>query len=64
MAPDAWYPDCWATIGAISAVTRRIRFSVAVYVLPLRNIFEVARATGRWRSSATTASSSAPAPAG
>jgi probable F420-dependent oxidoreductase len=46
MAPDAWYPDCWATIGAISAVTRRIRFSVAVYVLPLRNIFVVARATG------------------
>jgi probable F420-dependent oxidoreductase len=46
MAPDAWYPDCWATLGAISAVTRRIRFSVAVYVLPLRNIFEVARATG------------------
>jgi probable F420-dependent oxidoreductase len=46
MAPDSWYPDCWATIGAISAVTRRIRFAVAVYVLPLRNIFEVARATG------------------
>jgi probable F420-dependent oxidoreductase len=46
MAPDAWYPDCWATIGAISAVTKRIRFCVAVYVLPLRNVFEVARATG------------------
>ena len=46
MAPDSWYPDCWATLGAIGAVTRRIRFSVAVYVLPLRNIFEVARATG------------------
>ena len=46
MGPDSWYPDCWATIGAISAVTKRIRFSVAVYVLPLRNVFEVARATG------------------
>jgi probable F420-dependent oxidoreductase len=46
MTPDSWYPDCWATIGAISAVTKRIRFSVAVYVLPLRNVFEVARATG------------------
>ena len=46
MAADAWYPDCWATIGAISVVTRRIRFAVAVYVLPLRNVFEVARATG------------------
>jgi probable F420-dependent oxidoreductase len=46
MAPDSWYPDCWATMGAISAVTKRLRFSVAVYVLPLRNVFEVARATG------------------
>jgi probable F420-dependent oxidoreductase len=46
MAADSWYPDCWATIGAISAVTRKLRFSVAVYVLPLRNVFEVARATG------------------
>jgi len=46
MTPDSWYPDCWATIGAISAVTHRIRFAVAVYVLPLRNVFEVARATG------------------
>ena len=46
MSADAWYPDCWATIGALAAVTRRIRFSVGVYVLPLRNVFEVARATG------------------
>ncbi len=46
MAPDSWYPDCWATLGAISAVTQRLRFGVAVYVLPLRNVFEVARATG------------------
>jgi probable F420-dependent oxidoreductase len=46
MAPDSWYPDCWATIGAISAVTNRLRCGVAVYVLPLRNVFEVARATG------------------
>ena len=46
MTPDSWYPDCWATLGAISAVTRRLRLAVAVYVLPLRNVFEVARATG------------------
>jgi probable F420-dependent oxidoreductase len=46
MSPDAWYPDCWATIGALAAVTTRIRFSVGVYVLPMRNVFEVARATG------------------
>ena len=46
MSPDAWYPDCWATIGALAAVTQRLRFSVGVYVLPMRNVFEVARATG------------------
>ena len=46
MQADAWYPDCWASIGAMAAVTQRLRFSVAVYVLPLRNPFEVARATG------------------
>ncbi|MCB1632007.1 MAG: TIGR03619 family F420-dependent LLM class oxidoreductase [Pseudomonadales bacterium] len=41
-----WYPDVWTTLGAISAVTSRLRFSLTVYVLPLRNPFEVARATG------------------
>jgi probable F420-dependent oxidoreductase len=46
MNPDAFYPDCWATIGALAAVTQRIRISIGVYVLPLRNVFEVARATG------------------
>lgn len=46
MQADACYPDCWASIGAMAAVTKRLRFSVAVYVLPLRNPFEVARATG------------------
>lgn len=46
MTADACYPDCWATIGALAAVTRRLRFAVGVYVLPLRNVFEVARASG------------------
>jgi probable F420-dependent oxidoreductase len=46
MQADDWYPDCWASIGAMAAVTERLKFSVAVYVLPLRNPFEVARATG------------------
>ncbi len=46
MQADAWYPDCWASIGAMAAVTQRLKFSVSVYVLPLRNPFEVARATG------------------
>jgi len=46
MTPDSWYPDCWVSIGAMAAVTQRLKFSVSVYVLPLRNPFEVARATG------------------
>lgn len=46
MTPDSWYPDCWVSIGAMAAVTARLKFSVSVYVLPLRNPFEVARATG------------------
>ncbi|MBK6584032.1 MAG: TIGR03619 family F420-dependent LLM class oxidoreductase [Gammaproteobacteria bacterium] len=45
MAPDGFLPDCWATIGALASVTKRIRFAVGIYVLPLRNVFEVARAT-------------------
>jgi probable F420-dependent oxidoreductase len=46
MNPDAHYPDCWATLGALAAATKQLRFSIAIYVLPLRNVFEVARATG------------------
>ena len=46
MNADSPYPDPWAAIGAMAAVTSRLRFSVGVYVLPLRNPFEVARATG------------------
>ncbi len=40
------YPDCWVTLGMIAAVTHRIKLSVSVYVLPLRNPVEVAKATG------------------
>lgn len=46
MDPDWSYPDCWATIAAMGAVTKRIRLSTSVYILPLRNVFEVAKATG------------------
>lgn len=38
------YPDVWSTIGAMAAVTERLKFSTAVYVLPLRHPIEVAKA--------------------
>lgn len=40
------YPDVWTTIAAMAMVTERLKFSTAVYVLPLRNPIEVAKATG------------------
>lgn len=43
---DMAYPDVWSSIGAMAAVTERIKFSTAVYVLPLRHPIEVAKATG------------------
>ena len=43
---DMAYPDAWSTIGAMAAVTDRIKLSTAVYVLPLRHPIEVAKATG------------------
>ncbi len=46
MSPDWEYPDCWVTLGAMAAATSRIKLSTSVYVLPLRNPFEVAKATG------------------
>lgn len=46
MTPDSEYPDCWVSLAAMAAVTRRIKLSTSIYVLPLRNVFEVARATG------------------
>lgn len=39
---DPW-PDPWAAIGAMAAVTSRIQFSTCIYVLPLRNPFDVAK---------------------
>lgn len=40
------YPEVWTTIAAMAAVTTKLKFSTAVYVLPLRNPIEVAKATG------------------
>ncbi len=42
-APAPW-PDPWVVVGAMAAVTERIRFYTGVYVLPLRNPFVVAKA--------------------
>ncbi len=42
-APAPW-PDPWVAVGAMAAVTERIRFTTGVYVLPLRNPFVVAKA--------------------
>src|ERR1700719_1867219 len=37
------WPDVWVAIAAMAAVTRRIHFSTNIFVLPLRNPFEMAR---------------------
>jgi probable F420-dependent oxidoreductase len=42
-APAPW-PDPWVAVGAMAAVTERIRFYTGIYVLPLRNPFVVAKA--------------------
>ena len=44
-APAPW-PDPWVAIGAMAAVTQRIRFLTGIYVLPMRNPFQVAKAVG------------------
>lgn len=41
---DMPYPDVWTTIAAMACATERLKFSTAVYVLPLRNPIEVAKA--------------------
>ncbi len=38
------WPDPWVIIGACAAVTKRIRFTNNVFVLPIRNPFQVAKA--------------------
>jgi probable F420-dependent oxidoreductase len=40
------FPDPWPTIGAMAAVTTRLRFGTMVYILPLRHPLEVAKAVG------------------
>jgi len=38
------WPDPWVAIGACAAVTKRLRFTNNVFVLPIRNPFQVAKA--------------------
>lgn len=40
------FPDPWVTMGAMAAVTTRLHFATLVYVLPLRDPFDVAKAVG------------------
>ncbi|MGB6515724.1 MAG: LLM class flavin-dependent oxidoreductase, partial [Mycobacterium sp.] len=42
-SPDTGWPDSWILIGAMASITRRLRFSNAVYVAPARPLLEVAK---------------------
>lgn len=44
--PQEDWPDAWVAIGAMAAVTTRLRFVTNVYVLPARNPFLAAKAIG------------------
>jgi probable F420-dependent oxidoreductase len=41
--PETGWPDTWVLIGAMASVTRRLRFSNAVYVAPARPLVQVAK---------------------
>ena len=43
---DTHWPDPWIAIAAMAAVTQRIRFTTNAYVLPIRNVFTVAKTIG------------------
>ena len=45
MGGDSEYPDPWVSIAQMAAVTSTLCFSTSVYILPLRNPIEVAKAT-------------------
>jgi probable F420-dependent oxidoreductase len=42
-APETAWPDSWVMIGAMAAVTSRLRFANAVYIAPSRPLLEVAK---------------------
>jgi probable F420-dependent oxidoreductase len=39
------WPDPWVAIASMAAVTKRIKFTTMIYILPLRNPIEVAKST-------------------
>jgi probable F420-dependent oxidoreductase len=41
--PETAWPDAWVLTGAMAAVTKRLRFSNAVYIAPARPLLEVAK---------------------
>jgi probable F420-dependent oxidoreductase len=43
--PETPWPDPWVTIATMAAATERLRFTTFIYILPLRNPLEVAKAT-------------------
>ena len=42
---QAPWPDPWVAIASMAAVTKNIRFTTMIYILPLRNPIEVAKST-------------------
>lgn len=42
--PESHWPDPWVTIGAMSAMTERLRFTTNVYVAAARDLFTAAKA--------------------
>jgi len=46
MSPDWPYPDVFATMGVLMGATKKIKYSIAVYVLPLRSPIEVGKTAG------------------
>lgn len=42
--PFTEWPDPWVAVGAMAAVTARLRFFTSIFVLPMRNPFLVAKA--------------------
>jgi probable F420-dependent oxidoreductase len=45
-SPETAWPDNWVTIGAMSAVTKRLQFGTSVYIAPARDLFTVAKQVG------------------